>query len=495
MKSLLAALVFSVPLAAQNLKDLEKRVTEFTLSNGLHFIVLQRTDAPVVSLVTQVNVGSANDPAGKTGLAHMLEHMAFKGTDSLGTTNWTEETKLLSEAESVYDKLESERAKGPRASAESIKKLEAALKTAIDKANGYVVKEAYSKIIQQNGGVGLNAGTSLDNTTYFYSLPSNRVELWFLLTSQVLKRPVMREFYKERDVVREERRMSFESSPQGKLQEALLQTSYIAHPQRSLIGWASDIESLRAKDSEAFFKMHYVPSNMVMVLAGDVDPKEVKRMADQYFSALPSGVMPPAIITREPKQEGERRVAIESAAQPMIFMGFKRPDGIHHDAAALTVLASALSSGRTGILYKELVEEKKLSLVAVASQNFLTNKFPGLFAFIALPAAGKTVEDNEKAILDIIERTKNKPIDDAVLKRVKTQIRAGLIRGLESNMGMAMQLASNYTLTGDWRRMYARIEEIEKVTAADVQSAAKAYLNEVGRTVVYSKTAAKGGSK
>ncbi|MDX1984878.1 MAG: pitrilysin family protein [Bryobacteraceae bacterium] len=487
----LAPLLLAGSLAAQDLKEFEKKVTEFTLANGLHFIVLQRPQAPVVSMVTFVNVGSANDQTGRTGLAHMFEHMAFKGTDTLGTKNWLEEKKTLALIEQIYDRLEAERNKGPRASKEAVAKLEAELKAAIEKANGFVEKEAYSTLIQQNGGVGMNAGTSTDYTVYFYSLPSNRLELWFLLTSQVFRQPVMREFYKERDVVREERRMRIESNAQGKMVETLQMSAFLAHPQRTLIGHASDIENLRARDAEAFFRQYYVPTNMVMVIAGDVDPKEARRLADTYFSAMPTGPTPPRVLTREPDQEGERRAAVETPSQPLIFFGYKRPASDHADDAALSVLSSALASGRTGVLYKELVEQKKIALAAFASANFISQKYPGMFIFGAMPGVGKTLDENEKAILEIVERVKKEKFDDAVLSRVKNQVRAGLVRALDSNFGMAQQLAANYMLFGDWRRMFNRIQEIEKVTAEDVRRAAATYLSDTHKTVVYTKAPAK----
>jgi len=478
-------------LMAQDLKEFEKRVTEFTLGNGLHFIVLERHEAPVVSMVTHVNVGAANDSTGSTGMAHMFEHMAFKGTESLGTTNWTEEKKALAEIEAVYDKLESERNKGPRGSKEAVEKLEKELKAAIEKANSFVDKEAYSRVVSQNGGVGMNASTSVEATRYFYSLPANRLELWFMLTSQVFRKPIMREFYKERDVVREERRMRTESNPQGKMIELLLQTTFLAHPQRNFIGFGSDIENLRAKDAERFFREYYVPSNMVVSIAGDVDPKEVKRLADQYFSALPSGPTPPRVITAEPKQEGERRSVIETESQPILFVTYKRPPSTDPEDAPLTVLAGALSFGRTGVLHKEMVEQKKLSLQTGADSSFIGNKFDGAFLFYSVPAVGKTVEENEKALFEIIDRYKKEKFDDAVLKRVKTIVRAGLIRGLDSNMGMAQQLAEAHILDGNWRKVFTQIQEIEKVTADDVQRVAQKYLVESNRTVVHSKKGAK----
>jgi predicted Zn-dependent peptidase len=234
---------------------------------------------------------------------------------------------------------------------------------------------------------------------------------------------------------------------------------------------------------------------MVVVIAGDVDPKEARRLAGTYFSALPAGPAPPRVITAEPIQEGERRVAIESPSQPLIFFGYKRPPTDHADDAALSVLASALASGRTGVLYREMVEQKKLSLGAVASANFISQKYPGLFMFGAAPAVGKTLDENEKALLEIVERVKKQKFEDAVLSRVKNQVRAGLIRALDSNFGMAQQLAANYMLFGDWRRMFTRIQEIEKVTADDVTRVARTYLQDNQKTVVYTKAPAKEDNK
>src|SRR5436190_7230065 len=282
-------LLASLPALAQNLKEFEKKVTEFTLANGLHFVVIERHEAPVVSFNTYVKAGSLNDPNGQTGLAHMFEHMAFKGTPSIGSKNWPEEKKALDEVEQTYARLEEERRKDLRADPKKIASLEALLKAAIDKASLYVEPNAYPRIIEENGGVGLNAGTALESTNYFYNFPANRIELWFLLESQRFLNPVFREFYKERDVVREERRMRVESNPQGKLMEALLGTAFIAHPYRvGPGGWASDIQNLRLTEAEQFYKTFYVPSNITIGIAGDVNPTEAKRLADKYFSQLPS---------------------------------------------------------------------------------------------------------------------------------------------------------------------------------------------------------------
>jgi len=476
-----------LPLAAlgQSLQDFEKRVTEFTLGNGMHFIVLQRPNAPVVSFHAHVNAGAVNDPRGKTGLAHMFEHMIGKGTITVGTKDWEAERKALEAVEEAYDRLEQERRKGARASAERIKKLEAALKEAIEKANSYVEPNAYVRVIEENGGVGFNAGTSADSTVYFYSLPENRAELWFLLASEWFRQPVFREFYRERDVVREERRMRIESSPQGKLFEAAMATAFAAHPYRTLIGWASDIENLRARDAEEFYKRYYVPGNVTVGIAGDIDPARARRLAERYFGPIPAGPLPSPVITEEPPQEGEKRVEVETPAQPFLIVGYKRPDQQHKDDPVFDVIASVLASGRTGWMYKEMVRDKKLALAAGAQSGIPGSKFPNLFVLYSVPGAGRTVEENERAIYEIVERLKKEKVDAEALSRVKTKIRAGLIRQLDSNPGLAAQLASYHANYGSWKVLFTGIEDIEKVTAEDVQRVAVEYFTKRNRTVAY----------
>ena len=279
-------LFFPALLPAQSLKDFEKKVTEFTLPNGLHFLIIERHEAPVVSFHTYVNVGSVDDPRGETGIAHMFEHMAFKGTQTIGTKNWPAEKKALDFVEQVYDRLDQEQRKGFHSDPKKTEAIQGELKEAIAKADSYVEENEYDRIVESNGGVGLNAGTSEDSTNYYYSFPSNRIELWFLLESERFLQPVFREFYKERDVVREERRMRVESSPQGKLVEMLLATAFAAHPYRVMPGgWASDIDNFRRTEAEAFYKIYYTPNNITIGIAGDVNPAAAKAHGGEVFRA------------------------------------------------------------------------------------------------------------------------------------------------------------------------------------------------------------------
>ena len=491
-------LAFLLPslLAAQSLQDFEKKVTQFTLPNGLTFVIIERHEAPVVSFHTYVNAGSVDDKSGQTGLAHMFEHMAFKGTEAIGSKNWPEEKKALAAIEEIYDRLDAERNKGYRADAKKIQAIEAELKAAIDKADTYVEPNAYPSIVEANGGEGLNAGTAEDQTTYFYNFPSNRVELWFLLESERFLHPIFREFYKERDVVLEERRMRTESSPVGKLVEQMLATAFAAHPYKtSPIGWASDIQSLRATEAETYFKTYYHPSNLTIAIAGDVNPAEARKFADKYFGRIPGGPLPPIVHTIEPVQVGEKRVGVESPAQPFLLIGYKRPDQYSKDDVPLDVLSDILSDGRTGLMYKELVRDKKIALGAESQATFPGGKYPSLFIFFVAPNSGHSNEENEKALYDIIERVKKEKVDAESLQREKTKLRASLIRQLDSNGGLAQQLAFYQANFGDWRRMFTQLDEYEKVTADDVMRVANMYLTENNRTVSYTYTPAKEGAK
>lgn len=471
---------------AQSLAEFEKKVTEFTLANGMHFLIVERHGAPVVSFQTYVNAGSVDDPSGQTGIAHMMEHMAFKGTETIGTKSYPLEKAALANIESVYDQLLQERYKGSKADTKRIKTLEANLQAAIEKADSYVNANEYDRLIEANGGVGLNAGTGMDSTNYYLSFPANRLELWFLLESERFVRPVFREFYKERDVVREERRMRVESNSQGLLLETLLSTSFAAHPYKNMPGgWASDIDSFRMPEAWAFFKKHYVPGNITIGIAGDVDPKECRRLAERYFGRIPAGPMPPPVRTVEPPQLGEKRTSFEHKEQPLLLIAYKRPDRNHKDAKVLDVLGDILAGGRTSLLYTEMVRDKKLALGAFAQPSFPGDKYPNLFIFYVVPNMGKTVEENEKACYEIIERLKTTKVDETALRRTKTKVRAGLIRKLDSNSGLAGELTAYHVATGDWRNMFREIDEIEKISAEDVMRAAKEYLTPNRRTVIW----------
>jgi predicted Zn-dependent peptidase len=479
-------LTAAIGLPSQDLKEFEKKVTEFTLANGLHFIVVERHEAPVVSFHTYVNAGSVDDPSGETGIAHMFEHMAFKGTETIGTMNWPSEKKALDGIEEAYDRLEAERNKGPKADESRIGVLQEQLKRAIDGAESFVVSNEYLRIIETNGGAGVNAGTALDSTEYYYSLPSNRVELWFLMESQRFLRPVFREFYKERDVVLEEHRMRVESDPQGKLLQDLLATAFAAHPYRNPPGgWPSDIVNLRCADAKAFFDKYYVPGNITMAIVGDVNPAEAKRMAERYFNPLPARPLPPRLHTEEPLQPGPKTAVVDSPTQPIVAIAYKRPDQYGKEDPVFDTISLILSGGRTGLLYKELVQEKKISLVAQVDATYPGGRYPNLFVFFLAPTVGHTVEEDLKALDDLLSQFEARKVDAETLARVKTKARAAIVRRLDNNAGLAQMLATYQGGYGDWRKLFTSIDDLSQVTADDVQRVARQYFVLASRTVAY----------
>lgn len=483
-KLILPFALSAVLLQAQDLKEFEKRVTEFTLPNGMHFIVLERHEAPVVSFHTYVNAGSVDDPKGRTGLAHMFEHMAFKGTEAIGSANWPAEKKAMDDIERVYDQLEAEQNKLSHADPEKIKQLQTQVKAAIEKADSYVVPNLYPRIIEENGGVGMNAGTGEDSTDYFYNFPANRVELWFYLESERFLHPVYREFYKEREVVREERRMRVESDPQGKLMEGMLATALEAHPYRNMPGgWASDIENLRVKDAEKFFAAYYVPGNITIGIVGDVDPARAKALAQMYFGRLKKSPLPDPVMTIEPDQEGPRSTQIQSPAQPMEFVAYHRPDQNDKDDPVFSVLSDLLASGRTSIMYRDMVRDKKIALAAGAEESFPGGKYPNLFFFYLVPSLNHTTAENEKELEVVIANLQKEKVDPEALSRVKTRTRANLIRQLDNNASLAQMLTEYYVAYGDWKKLFTELDEIDKVTAEDVQRVAKTYFVPENKTV------------
>ncbi len=473
-------------LPAQDLAGFEKRVTEFTLPNGLHFIVVERHEAPVVSFNTMVNVGSADDASGETGLAHMFEHLAFKGTESIGTRDWPAEKHALEAVEEASDKLDAERNKGPQADAGRLAGLEAEFKLAIDRAESYVIPNQYVQIFQENGGVDLSASTTHDSTEFRYSLPSNRVELWFLMESQRFLHPVWREFYRERDTVAEENRVNVESSAQGKLVQNLLATAFAAHPYRNPeLGWMSDLARLRAARAKAFFEKYYVPGNMTMTIVGDVNPADAKRMAERYFGPLPARPLPAPPHTVEPLQNGPKTVEVYSSTQPLLIAAYKRPDMYDKDDPVFDVIRLILS-GRTGLLYKQLVEDKQLAHGVALATPFPRGRYPNLALFYLAPAPGRTLGENERALNEILTGLQTQKVEAAPLARARTQARATVIRQLANNSGLAESLALYQSGYGNWRKLFTSLDDVNKVTAEDVQRVARQYFVINGRTLAVS---------
>ena len=477
--TLMTATVF-----AQDLASFEKRTTTRKLDNGLTVIITERHDAPVFSYATYINTGSAQEVPGITGLAHMFEHMAFKGSDRLGSKKWDDEKTALEKVETAYAAYDKARRAETNRDDAAIKDLEKAWRDAMAEADKLVVDNQFSEIVRGAGGVGMNAGTGSDSTVYFFSMPSNRFELWAFVESERFRHPVFRQFYKERDVVFEERRMRTESNPFGRLMEQFLGTAFSAHPYGfPTVGWPSDLTSFSAADADAFAKKYYVPSNMVIAVVGDVSAAEAMPDIEKYFGRLPKAPVPESLRTVEPPQIGERTVVLREASQPIYLEGYHRPAVTSPDNATYDVISMLMSSGRTSRLYKSLVRDKKIAVNSAGFNGFPGEKYPHLFAFFGVTTPGHTPDEISAAIHAEIDKIKNEDVAAEELQSVKTRVRAGLLRQLDSNAGLALQLASYQTLYGDWREMFREIERIDKVTAADIRRVANATFVTNNRTV------------
>ena len=477
-------LLATAPLAGQDLlADFEAKTSVHVLDNGWTFIIVERPVAPVFSFATVVDVGSAQEVPGITGMAHMFEHMAFKGTPNIGTTDYEAEKKALEEVEAAYHAYEAElRSLNP--DPEEVERLHAKFKELEEKASEYIIANEFGDIVDREGGVGLNAFTSSDRTVYAYSFPANRVELFAFLESERFLHPVFREFYKERDVVQEERRQRTESNPIGRMIEQLLATAYVAHPYKQpVVGYMSDIQSYTATEAEAFYRKHYVPANMVTVMVGHVSAEEILPTIKKYFGRLPKGEKPKPLSTVEPPQIAEKTVVMVDPSQPVYLETYHQPNIFHPDQAVYTAIDDVMSNGRTSRLYRSLVRDKKIAAFAGSFSGFPGNKYPSLWLVFAMPAKDVANEEVQAAIREEIERLKTEPVTDGELKRFRTRAKANLLRQARSNFGLAIQLGTYQSLFGDWREFFRDLDRIDEVTKEDIMRVANETLTATNRTV------------
>lgn len=474
-----------LPAQAQSIAPyLEKvisNITEFKLDNGLKFIILENHEAPVVSFVTYADVGGVDEPEGKTGVAHFLEHLAFKGTQTIGTTDYQAEAKILTEMDSVHAQLKAAQKAGEKTKAAQLQQQFEQLQA---EANQYVKQNEFGQIVETAGGVNLNAATSPDATVYFYSFPANKLELWMSLESERFLQPVFREFYKEQQVILEERRLRTDNNPIGQMIEAYLDTAFSVHPyRRPTIGYDQDIRNLTREDVQQFFDTYYPPNNLTIAIVGDVDPLQVKKLAQVYFGRYAAKPNPPAVTKVEPKQQRSKEVVLPLASQPWYLEGYHRPALNSPDHAIYEVIATILSDGRSSRLYRSLVEEKGLALVAEGFNGFPSDKYPNLILFYAMTAPNATLEALAAALHQEIERLKTEPVSEAELERAKNQLKANLLRGLDSNLGMARSLVEYQVKTGSWRNLFEQVDRFDAVTPEDIQRVARQTFTSENRTV------------
>jgi len=471
---------------AFDFSEIENKIVEYKLDNGLTIIVLPRHDAPVVSFVTNVNTGVADDPKGATGLAHMFEHMAFKGTEEIGSKDLKKEMNWMAEEDRIFELILDERSKGDLADSAKLAELEADMALATDSAFAYSETNEFGKIADRNGGVGLNAGTSFDNTAYYISFPSNKLELWMAMESDRFHKPVLRELFKEKQVVAEERRYRVESMPIGRMVNEYLGLAYISHPYgQPLIGEMSEIQDYNRPVMMEQFNKYYIPRNMAIGIVGDVDPEEVYKLAQKYFGRLEDKPKPRPQWIEEQESFGIRKSTIVEKSQPMVIFGYHVPSRVHPDWVALNALAGYLGSGRTSVFYKELVKDKKSAVAVETFTGYPGSKYPSLFSVLCVPSNESSNSENETAILAEIDKVRTELIPESELEKIKAQAKAGMINGLASNTGMASRLTRYQLSHGDWRELFNYLDKVNALTTDDIKRVAETYLDPEKRFAVY----------
>ncbi len=477
-------LALVVPGRAAFALGMTGKVQPFDLGNGLKVLLMERHTSPTISFSMCFKTGAVDEKSGTTGVAHLLEHMLFKGTRTIGTRDFKAEQKLLARIDEVAMQLDAERRKSSAGDADRIAGLSGNLKILQEQENALIIENEFDTIYTRNGAEGMNAGTGYDITTYTVSLPSNRLELWMRLESERFEHPVFRQYYAERDVVIEEMRQSYETKPDRLLSTQLLSAAYQAHPYgRPIIGWKSDIQFLPRSVCEEFFKNRYSLANAVVAVVGDIDIEKTKKLFEQYFSPIPTRAVEEPFVSQEPEQMGERRIEVRFDAEPHVLIGFHKPTFPERDDYVFDLIDALLSNGRTSRLYQSLVLHKKIASSVDTSNGFPGARFPNLFIIQAIPLKGVSCTTVEAAIYAEIDRLARVPIPPEELAKVKKQFRADFIRNLNSNQGLSHMLSYYQIACNDWSYVEKSLAVIEGISSEDVQAAIKKYLISRNRTV------------
>ncbi len=474
------ALILALPLTAGAF-DLEKKVVEYKLANGMRWLLVVRRNAPVFSGVVMIRVGGTDETPGKTGLAHMFEHMAFKGSSRLGTKDFAKEKPILDEIEKTGFELTAE---GQKAVPDKkrVASLEERLKILQEEAAGYQIKNQVWEVMVANGASDLNAYTSKDATAYHASMPVERLDLFLDVISQMVNDPVYREFYTERSVILEERRGGVDNDPDGKMSELLVETAFQNGSYHSpVIGSASDVAGLTIADAREFHDRYYVASNMVGALVGDIDIEKAKRLIDKYFGPIPAG-----IVTKERlvlnSGGGTKNFAFD--AEPAVVLAYHKPTLPDHTEFVFDVIDVLMCDGPTSRLEKRLVYDEKVARDVSCSNSYPGSRLNNLMLFWMEPNRPHTPEKLTFEVEEELERIKREPISDEELGRVQTKVAAGILYSLEKNLGLAMSLAEFETIFGDWRLLARYPSLVEGVTKEDVMRTANEYFSDKNATKI-----------
>jgi len=498
---LLALLLCAQIAAAQKVP-----VQEITLDNGMRLLLVPRKGDPNIAAGWVARVGSVNERPGITGLSHLFEHMMFKGTKAIGSKDIDANLKLIKEMDDVRAELRKEQegliakarlgeiadAKDPKYRSAHHKELLVKFDELTKREKELMIKDEFDRIYTTAGGSGMNAGTSNDFTVYFINVPANKLELWFWMESDRLRNPVFREFYSERDVVHEERRLRTDSTPTGKFDELFDSMFWQSSPYGwPVVGWPSDLEGITREEALDYFAVNYAPNNLTACLVGDIDPARAKELAQEYFGRLPRGPRPPETVrTSEMPQLAEKRMVAWAETVPQVRVRYHTVAEGHKDDFVLDILASLLN-GRTGRLYKSLVLQQGIANSAGANED--GRKYEGLFELSGVAKPGKTPEEVEQALYKEIERMQTELVDVNELQKVKNQYAANNFRAIQSNFGLMVQLLLRDNTRG-WETINTDSARHQAVTPEDIRRVANTYFKPENRTIAiyYTKKKAEG---
>ncbi len=543
-----AALLLSTATAAAQ----QLPVESFTLDNGMEFLLVPRNDQPnTVSAGWVAKVGSANERPGITGISHFFEHMMFKGTNTIATRDAKRDEEYRTGQKALRDRIlqltwseqygrynrgEINDPWSPSNDTPELKRLRAELKAMMDaqqgrantqkindlntalagmdptkdaaaiekakaeitaleaeqKSKGSIVKDEFDQVYTAGGGSRMNAFTSYDQTFYFINVPSNKIEMWCWMESDRLTDSVFREFFSERDVVHEERRLRTESTPTGTFEEQFEAMFWLSSPYSwPVIGWPSDLNSYTMDEAQRYFNTYYRPNNITGVIVGDFDPATLKPLLTRYFSRLERGPTPPAVVTLEVPQLAEMRMNAAAETEPQVEVRYHTVGFQHKDSYPLEVMSQILN-GRTGRFYKSMVEGASIATGASARQD--SRKYAGAFSFGAEVKGEATTKQLEDAWYAELETLKSEPVTDHELQKVRNGIAANQYRRLQNNFYIMLQLGIASSL-GDWHEVNSEAEKLLAVTPSDIQRVAKQYFDPSNRSVAtYVRKAAPGGA-
>ncbi len=458
-----------------------KNVVHKRLANGISLIMLNRGFSPTLSFEIDFKVGSVDETYRTAGSAHLLEHMLFKGTDRVGTTNFKEEKKILDEIETIGETLD--RLKLINPGNLMIPGLEKRLKELQKEQGKYIVNAPYDTLYTARGGVGLNASTSKDKTGYYIELPSKQLEFWAQLESERLRNPVLREFYLERNNVIEERLMRYGSSGEGSLYELFIGKAFNAHPYRHpIIGWESNIPNLSIKDVRDFYRTYYIPSRMTITIVGKQDVNETERIIKKYFEGIEGRPEPSEITIKEPAMNGETRFSYYFESNPYIIIGWHKPTFPSRDDYIFEMISEILAGGKSSVLYKSMILEKKMLSSVKVWNGTPGSRYDNLLIVFAAPRGAAGIEEAEKEIYAGIDKMARE-ITSNDLNKIINKMESEIVFGLDTNRGITRLLSHYQTLHGNWEYLADYLKVLKSITVEDIQGAVRKYMIHKNRIV------------